>query len=109
MDLARRSKLPARPRNIQNVHEVLNSLEIKTYDDEQFLMVNDSNQNIVMFSCEKNLNTLNTVNTIYVDGTFKYCPKFFLQLFTICGLSNGHYIPLVYFLLHNKECESYAK
>jgi len=107
--LARRSKLPARPCNIQNVHEVLDSLEIKTYDDEQFLMVNDSNQNIVMFSCEKNLNTLSTVKTIYVDGTFKYCTKFFLQLFTIHGLSNGHYIPLVYFLLNNKECESYAK
>lgn len=62
-----------------------------------------------MFSCEKNLNTLSTVKTIYVDGTFKYCTKFFLQLFTIHGLSNGHYIPLVYFLLNNKECESYAK
>jgi hypothetical protein len=45
------------------VHEVLDSLEIKIYEDEQFLMVNNSNLNIVMFSCEKNLNTLNTLKS----------------------------------------------
>jgi hypothetical protein len=43
-----------RPRNIQDLHEVLDLLDIKTYDDEQFLMVNYSNLNIrvVMFSYE---------------------------------------------------------
>jgi len=81
-----------------NVHEVVDALEIKNYDDEQFLMVNDSNLNIVMFSCEKNLNTLSTFKTIYVDGTFKYRTKFFLQLLTIYGLSNGHYITMVHYL-----------
>lgn len=106
--LARRSQLPTRPANIQNVHEVLDSLEIKTYDNEPFLMVNDHKLNIIMFSCEKNLNTLCSLKTMYVDGTFKYCTKFFVQLFTIHGLSNGHYIPLVFFLLNNKECETYA-
>jgi len=45
--LARRSKLPARPCNIQNVHEILDSFEIKTDDDEKLLIVNDSNLNIV--------------------------------------------------------------
>jgi hypothetical protein len=43
--------------------EVLDSLEIKTYDDEQFIMVNYSNLNIVMFSREKNLNTLSTLKS----------------------------------------------
>jgi len=63
--LARRSKLPTRPLNTQNVRELLDSLEIKTYDDEQFLLVNDHNRNI-MFSCEKNLSTLCTFKTIYI-------------------------------------------
>lgn len=39
------------------------------------------------------------MKTIYVDGTFKYCPKLFYQLFTIHGLSNGYYIPLVFFFI----------
>ncbi|KAF0686992.1 Uncharacterized protein FWK35_00038294, partial [Aphis craccivora] len=105
---ARRSILPKKPTNIQEVHSSLNSLEIKTFDNETFLLVNDSNKNLVMFSCKKNLATLCTVKTIYVDGTFKYCPKFFLQLFTIHGLNNGYYIPLVFFLLNNKQTELYS-
>jgi hypothetical protein len=48
-------------------------------------------------------------NNIYIYGTFKYCPKYFLQLFTIHGLNNGYYIPLVFFfLLNNKQTESYS-
>ena len=31
-----------------------------------------------------------------MDGTFKYCPKFFQQLHTIHGYKNGNYIPLVF-------------
>jgi hypothetical protein len=34
-------------------------------------MLNDSNLNIVMFSCEKNLNTLSTLKIKYVNDTFK--------------------------------------
>jgi len=55
------------------------------------------------------LTPISTVKIIHINCTFKYCTKLFLQLFTIRGLSDGHYIPLVYFLLNNKECGSYAK
>ena len=44
---------------------------------------------------------------LYVDGTFKSAPQFLHQLFTIHGLSNGHYVPLVFFLLGNKYQTSY--
>lgn len=38
--------------------------------------------------------------TIYVDGTFKYCPKQFTQFFNIRGLknSNCYIIPLVFLI-----------
>jgi len=49
----RRSILPKKPTDIQDVHSSLNSLEIKTFDNETFLLMNDSNQNLVMFSCKK--------------------------------------------------------
>jgi hypothetical protein len=32
-----------------------------------------------------------------VDGTHKTVPKFSHQLLTILGLSNGHYVPLVFY------------
>jgi uncharacterized membrane protein YfhO len=43
---ARRSILPKKPTNIQDVHSLLNSLEIKTFDDEIFLLVNDSKKKL---------------------------------------------------------------
>jgi hypothetical protein len=44
-----------------------------------------------------------------MDGTFKYCPKYFLQLFTLHGYYNGHYIPLAFCLLKDKSTETNAK
>jgi len=45
---------------------------------------------------------------LYVDGTFKAAPKIFHRLFTIHGLSNGHYVSHAFFLLANKHQTSYA-
>jgi hypothetical protein len=49
------------------------------------------------------------VKEIFIDGTFKCCPKFFEQLYTIHGYSNGHYIPLVFALLVSKSEDTYRK
>jgi len=49
------------------------------------------------------------LETIYVDGTFQYCAKHFLQMFTIHGLINDYYIPLTFFLLPDKETQTYIK
>jgi hypothetical protein len=43
----------------------------------------------------------------YFDRTYKSAPKFFHQLFTIHGFSNGHYVPLAFLLLSNKHQTSY--
>jgi len=43
-----------------------------------------------------------------MDGTFKYCPRFFLQMFTIHELKNGHYNPLIFCLLPDKSIETYS-
>jgi hypothetical protein len=46
---------------------------------------------------------------MFIEGTFKCCPKFFEQLYTIHGYSNGHYIPLVFALLVSKSEDTYHK
>jgi hypothetical protein len=43
-----------------------------------------------------------------MDGHFKYCPRFFLQMFTIHGLKNSHYIPFIFCLLPEKLIETYT-
>ncbi|KAF0725875.1 Uncharacterized protein FWK35_00024826 [Aphis craccivora] len=59
--------------------------------------------------CQSNLSFFSKISVFYVDGTFDYCTKFFCQLFTIHGLHNGFYIPLVFFLLKDKQTLSYFK
>jgi hypothetical protein len=52
---------------------------------------------------------LSKLNTLYVDGTFNYCAKYFCQLFTIHGILNDNYIPLVFFLLKDKNQKTYNR
>jgi len=75
--------------NIQEVHDVLRSIDIKTNEGERFLLINDNSKNFILFSYESNLRNLSSTSQIYVDGTFRCCTKYFCQLFTIHVLNNG--------------------
>jgi len=65
-----RKILPAKPTIIQEVHDVLRSIDIKTNKGEQFLLINDNIKNFILFSRESNLRNLSSISHIYVDGTF---------------------------------------
>lgn len=82
-------------------------MNIFTNRGETFLLHNSDN--IVVFSCAKNLQVLCNAGQIYMDGTFQYCTKYFKQLFTIHAHVNGHYIPSVFCLLLNKSAADYEK
>jgi len=47
----------------------------------------------------KHILFLKEIETIYLNGTFKYSARFFTQIFTISGLKKGNYIPLFFCLL----------
>jgi hypothetical protein len=104
----RKQVLPKIPSSIQEVHDTLNAVKILTNQDELFMLNNDLVENYVVFSCTSNLVFLSQLSTVYIAGTFKCCPKFFCQLFTIHGLQNGHCIPLVFLLLPNKQTATYT-
>lgn len=104
---ARRKKYPILPRCVEDVHSALDSQLWKTSSGENFLLVNSSSDKIVIFSCITNLSILCTCETIYVDGTFSYCTRYFKQLFTIHGYKDGHYLPLVFCLLNDKYSKTY--
>jgi len=42
-----------------------------------------------------------------MNGTFKYAARFFMQIFTIHGIKNGHYILLIFCLLPDKHMNTY--
>lgn len=104
---ARTSILCKLPKNVQEFQEVLEANEVKTSKNEHFILLNDKDNHIVIFATSSNIKFLSGVLDWYVDGTFEYCPKFFLQLFTIHGLKNGLYIPLIFCLLPNKLQHTY--
>jgi len=54
-----------------------------------------------------NLNFLFSLKFIYVDGTFEFCAKHFYQLFSIRGYKDDPYVPLVFFLLQDKQTNTY--
>lgn len=107
--IARRSVLPPLPKNQNDVCDTLLNLQPKTNKAEDFLSVVDKENGVIVFSCYTNLHFLCSVSTIYIDGTFQFCTKFFHQLFTIHAFKNGYYIPAAFCLLSNKNSSSYLK
>lgn len=105
---ARRRITPPLPKSRKEVQLALNNLDTFTTRGENFLLVNDIVTNIIVLSCKTNLQFLCDVESVYMDGTFNYCTKFYTQMFTVHGLKNGHYIPLVFCLLPNKLTETYS-
>jgi hypothetical protein len=97
MHKARSPTLLPLPTDIEETHKALSSVQLQTSWKEPFLLVNDSGEKI--FSCKTNLQFLSPIDVLYVDGTFITAPKFFHQLLTIHGLSNGQYVQLAFFLL----------
>ena len=69
--------------------------------------VGDQEQ-IFIFSSEIWLQLLRESEHWYTDGTFKFCPEIFYQLYTIHGQRNGQFFP-VFCLLPNKTLATYRR
>ena len=73
------------------------------------LLVNDSENKIVMFSSKIGLEFLADAEHVLGDGTFRYCPKQFYQIYTFHAYgANEVYVPCAYFLLPNKTQATYT-
>ena len=74
------------------------------------IFVNDPNSGIIMFSTRSNLDYICQRDVeIFCDGTFKYCPKHFYQLYTFPGFKNGQQVPSIFFLLPAKSTQTYKQ
>jgi hypothetical protein len=67
------------------------------------LQLNDIDNGVVIFSSYINLKCLCDVDDVFMDGTFKCCPKYFQQFYTSHGYKKGNYVPLVFMLLPGKS------
>ena len=77
----RRRDLPKLSKNREDVHDALDILDLNTNKDERFMARNSRETGIVIFTFVTNLKCLSDqIKDIFIDGTFKCFPKFFLQL-----------------------------
>ena len=81
--------------------------DVDLFSDEYFVVVNDRNSGILIFSTVQNMDCLCDVDVLFIDGTLKCCPKYFYQLYNIHGCKNRNYVPLVFALLPSKSEECY--
>lgn len=64
----------------------------KTISDDDFLLVNDRDDDkIMIFSTEENLRLMTDVKAFYMDGTFSTCPALFYK---VCYISSNHSLVL---------------
>jgi hypothetical protein len=95
------------PRIYNEVHEVLINMNIMTDKNEHFLLINNKETNIIIFTCLINLKYSCSMENIFMDRTFQFCTKYFCQFFVLHGFQSGMYTSLVFALLSNKSTSTY--
>ena len=73
----RRKTYPPLPKSQSETHEVLPTMNIQTNKFEEFLQLNHPDQGMIVFTCRNNLECLCSVTELFMDGTYKFFPKFF--------------------------------
>lgn len=105
-----RPNLPARLEDID-----LEGVWTQTKKGEGFLLFDDvgSPQNpkprLLGFATHRNLEILFEARPVFMDGTFRVVPPQFAQLYTLHASYMGQMLPLAYFLLADKEKDTYIR
>ena len=99
--------LPTIPKSIE---DVFSAAESQAFGLESFdVIIRDEPNKILIITSEDNLLHLSACENILGDGTFKSCPKFFEQLYTLHGYKDGIYSPCVFALLPDKKKPTYIR
>ena len=71
-------------------------------------MIKQVEKEVVMLATDRSLELLKDSSLqVFGDGTFRYSPRFFTQLYTFHVFKDGFYVPVAYFLLINKSIKTY--
>ena len=107
LNRARVSQLPAIPGNIEDV--IIEGQWARTWLDERFLLYLDNEWGIAMFGSNASLTALQQCREVYMDGTFRTCPRPYAQFFTIHGRYRGWVLPFIMVLMTNRGIGHYRQ
>lgn len=99
----RLKRRPTLPSSREETMTALNNFE------SNICMNISSESGIVLFCTPQLLQHLCKADHVFADGTFKICPKFFLQVYSFHVWSNGQYCACSFFLLPDKKQSTYTK
>lgn len=104
----KRSKKPKIPKSSKDVEQSLRSILEKEITVEGGELVREIRKEVVMIGSDKGLKLLReNEKHIFGDGTFKYAPTHYKQMFTLHIIKDFIYVPVCYFLLRNKQQSTY--
>jgi hypothetical protein len=92
---SRRKRFPPLPKTREKI-EVDDEFIYSLNGYRLLCHIEGAGDKIMFFATDDNLHHLNTLDTIYVDGTFQVSPSLFAQLLTNNGFLHGKQFPLVY-------------
>lgn len=100
-----RPKLPASRREIH-----LQAPWTLGGDGEIFLIFDDGSEDRILgFGSEDAIEILCSANSVLMDGTFRVVPRIFSQLYTLHASFRNQIMPLLYFLLPDKDKNTYSR
>ena len=79
-------------------------------DGGQFLLFDDGSEDRILgFGSEDAVKILCSAACVLMDGTFRVVPRLFSQMYTLHASFRNQVMPLLYFLLPNKEKNTYSR
>ena len=108
MNRKRRKHFRPNPKTKEDAFkELKDQIQSEDGDHELIRVVKDG---IVLIARKHDLSYLNSSNLrVFADGTFKYAPRHFKQMYTFFIYKDGFYLPIAHFLLQNKFFKTYKK
>ena len=82
------------------------------YEEKRFLLSDNgryAEERIIIFASNALLDTLNTAQVWWMDGTLDVAPKLFQQLYVLRVRSNDIFITVAYFFMERKTQDSYEE
>lgn len=101
---ARSEVLPKDPENAESL--VLSDIDKYTLTNEYFLLTTGIKNKHLAFATKADL-SIHGRSEVWVDGTFKCCPKIYYQIYTFHIIEKESPKPIIFCLLSNKSYESY--
>ena len=107
MSRAKSSLVPPTPHHVEEV--MFDGAWRKTWRGERFLLHQDNDWGIAIFSTRRNITALVHCQQLYMDATFRTAPQPYEQMFTVLGDYHGRVIPLVIALMKNRTIGAYRQ